>query len=133
MSGRGPQHPYGHRPFSNWGEGAAQAEYVVGDLVYVPEGCAAVRDARCKPGLHRVESCFSIGEDPSFYYRLCPAAVEGSKGQLRVKTNWWECSDRLHVIPGNCDYAAGWILLHREQEAAASCGEAPETTREKTS
>lgn len=114
---RTPQMPYGFRAVSNWGEGNATAEYVVGDVVYVPPKCAAVLGDRCEPGTHRVEACFSIGEDASFYYRLSPCEIVGEKGALRVKTDWGSCSDRLHVIPGGGDFTAGWIRLYEHPEA----------------
>jgi hypothetical protein len=114
-----PQMPYGFLATSNWGEGDARAEYIIGDVVYVPKGCSAVLSHRCKQGLHRVEACFSIGEDASFYYRLSPSEIVGAKGTLRVRTDWDSCSDRLHVIPGGVDFTAGWILLFRHVEAGA--------------
>lgn len=117
ISPRTPQMPYGFRARSNWGEGNAIAEYVVGDIVYVPPTCAAVLGDRCEPGLHRVESCFSIGEDASWYYRLSPCEIAGRKGQLRVRTDWGSCSDRIHVIPGNCDWTLGFIRLYQEAES----------------
>jgi hypothetical protein len=107
-----PQHRIGTRAVCNWGAGDACSEYVVGDVVYVPEGCAAVLDDRCTPGLHRVESVFSIGEDASFYYRVSPTEVVG----YRLRTDWGQVSDRLHVIPGRCDFTAGFIRLSKTPE-----------------
>jgi hypothetical protein len=106
-----PQMPYGFRARSNWGEGDALAEYVIGDLVYVSKSAPAVLSERCAAGLHRVESCFSVGEDARFYYRLCPAEIVGERGRLRVKTDWESVSDRIHVGPDLTDYTLGWVRL----------------------
>lgn len=111
-----PDQGYGFRSRNNWGEGTELAQYTVGDVVYVPPGSAAVLSGRCEAGLHRVLSCFSIGEDASWYYRLSPCDIAGEKGQLRIKTDWEVVSDRLHVIPGKCDYTAGWIRLYNHPE-----------------
>jgi len=113
-----PQMPYGFVAKSNWGEGPTEAQYAVGDVVYVAPGCASVLSARCEAGLHRVESCFSIGEDASFYYRLSPTRFVGVKGAIRILTDWDTCSDRVHVIPGQCDYTAGWVRLYDAAEGA---------------
>ncbi len=104
--------PYGFVATSNWGSGDARAEYAVGDIVYVAPDCPGVTDNRCEPGLHRVESCFSIGEDASFYYRLSPTQIVGQKGAIRILTDWNSCSDRLHVVPGECNYTDGWVRLY---------------------
>lgn len=103
---------YGDRYRSNWGEGEAEAQYALGDIVYVPPNCAAILDDRLngESGVYRVHSCFSIGEDASFYYRVSPMEPTG-RGD-RWKTLWDTCSDRIHVCPGQCDYTAGWALLH---------------------
>lgn len=103
---------YGFVATSDWGSGDAKAEYAVGDVVYVAPDCPAVLDDRCEPGLHRVESCFSISEDASFYYRLSRARIVGAKGALRVATDWDDCSGRLHVFPNGKDYTAGWLRLY---------------------
>lgn len=111
----GPQHGIGHRAINNWGEGSVRSEYAVGDVVFVPKGCAAVLDKRCQPGLHRIESVFSIGEDASYYYRVCPTEIVSgrSKYRLEMVTDWdGVVSDRIHVIPGHCDYTAGFIRLY---------------------
>lgn len=113
MSGR-PQHAYGTVARANWGASHETALYTVGDLIWIPEGAASVLSGRTGFGLHRVESCFSIDECASFYYRVCRATIIGSKGSLRIATDWNDCSDRVHVIVGGNDFTAGWLLLHAE-------------------
>lgn len=109
---RRPQMLYGFVARSNWGEGDVEAEYAVGDVVYVPPDCPAVQNDRCEPGLHRVESCFSISEEAAFYYRLCPCRIVDEKGALRVWADWEAVSDRLHVFPdSSIDFTAGWVRL----------------------
>lgn len=78
--------------------------------------CPAVIEGRAKTGLHRITSCFSIDEGPSFYYRLSLATVVDGR---RIKTDWRNVSDRLHVIPGQCDYTLGWVVLYDEPEREA--------------
>jgi hypothetical protein len=102
---------YGHRPRSNWGSGDEHAAFAVGDIVYVPAGCAAIEAGRIDcPGVYRVTACFAISEDPSFYYRVSPMEPVG-RGD-RWRTLWHTVSDRVHVLHGKRDYTAGWVLLH---------------------
>lgn len=93
------------------------SEYAVGDVVYIPPGAACILDERVyHPGLWRVESVFSIGEDASYYYRVSPARLVPGRSALRLElvTEWDEVvSNRVHVIPGHCDYTAGWVRLYQ--------------------
>lgn len=103
----------GYRALQGWGEGPVESDYATGDVVWIPPDSPAVTDDRCGPGLNRVISVFSICEGPSFYYRVEPMAVAYARGyRLRADHTDWVCSDRLHVIPGKCDFTEGWIRLY---------------------
>lgn len=120
--GDGYQEPYGSVGISNWGEGYFESEYAVGDIVFVPPNCAAIRGGRVRePGLHRVVAQFSIGPDAAFYYRLSPVELGGKRG-TKVITDYGETSDRCHVIWGDCDYTAGWFLVHSARASATDDG-----------
>ena len=97
----------GTRAKNNWGAGDDLSVYAVGDVIYVPPDAPAVEQERCFPGLHRVESVFSISEGPEFYYRLAHAAIRGN----RIITSWWDVSDRLQVTTDGTNYTKGWVLL----------------------
>lgn len=66
--------------------------------------CGVVPPAS-RGGKYRVVQVFSIGEGPDWYYRVSPIVGRA--------TLWGEHSDRLHVIPGECDYTEGWLLIRR--------------------
>lgn len=119
------QYGYGHRATSNWGDGDELSEYAAGDVVRIPASCPAFdrriphswsrNPDQCQPdGLYRVTCVFSIGEGPEWYYRVVPILPDG-------ETAWENTSDRLHVIPGVCDYTEGWELI--ESGAAATPGD----------
>lgn len=114
MSRHHYQWGYGTRGRSNWGTGDILSRYAEGDVVTIPGGAPAFLDGRIphawsehpelsQPGHYRVVSVFSIGEEPSFYYRVCPIVGH--------KTLWDERSDRIHVLVGDCDYTHGWTLV----------------------
>lgn len=102
---------FGHRPLSAWGDGDIPSPYAEGDVVFVPDDCAAILSGRLEsgPGVHRVVAAFSIGEGAEWYFRLSPMRPTGRGDRWTTDTAW--TSDRLHQIPGKCDYTAGWTLL----------------------
>lgn len=108
------QAAYGYCPTNGWGNGNIYAPYAEGDIVEIPESCPAWKDRMPhsrskKPGLwkqtnlFRVVAAFSIGEKPEWYFRVSPV--------IKGKTYWDEVSDRLHLIPGQCDYTVGWKVI----------------------
>ncbi len=115
MSGR-PQLEIGQRAAAGWGQHPdVLSEYAVGDVVYIPEGSNAILSGRVDGvGMYRVESVFSIGEDASYYYRVCPCNIRKGRGlKLEVVTVWeTTVSDRIHVIIGGMDMTAGWVRLY---------------------
>lgn len=109
---------YGHCPRSNWGEGEQLAVYAEGDVVRIDASCPAFADGRLddwRPGLFRVVTVLCCGEEEgAFYYRVVPLGDN--------RTLWDRCSDRLHVIPGRCDFTVGWTLVRparRREQARA--------------
>lgn len=106
---------YGERPTSNWGDGDLLSPYAEGDVVDVAEDSPAFYDRRIphawskhpeecsRPGRYRVVCVFSIGEGDEWYLRVCPI-VDGETIRDNV-------SDRIHMIPGVCNYAEGWTLV----------------------
>lgn len=107
------QSGYGTRPYSNCGVGDIRAPYAEGDVVNIPAGAPAFTHGRiphgwspnpgqCKPGLYRVVSVFSIGEGDDWYLRVCPI-IDGETVD--------NVSDRIHIIPGDCDWSEGWELV----------------------
>lgn len=111
------QHGYGYHATSNWGEGDQVSEWGEGDVVYIPAHCPAFDAGRIphawsdhpelsqRGGKYRVVQVFSIGEGPEWYYRVAPIVGR--------TTMFGENSDRIHVIPGQCDYTDGWLLIER--------------------
>ena len=124
----------GHHARSNWGDGPEVSEWGEGDVVWILSTSPAftrqtrrsrggTRKQRTSPriphawsehpelsprgGKYRVVSVVSIGEGPEWCYRVAP--MDGRK------TYWDEVSDRLHVIPGLCDYTEGWLLIERRK------------------
>ncbi len=115
------QHRFGFRARSDWGDGDELSELAEGDIVHVPADCPAVTEGRLPhgwshdpdawslPGNCRVVCVFSIGEDAAWYYRVAPM-----HGRVTV---WSEHSDRLHVIPGQCDFTEGFTLVQAANDA----------------
>ena len=116
---------------SGWGDGDTLSEYAPGDVVWIPEYCVGVTERRCRPGLARVLSVFSIDDGPSFYYRTQPMEVRYSRGyRLRV-TDPSDCSGRLHVIRDmegveDLDCTDGWVLLYAAPPQQKAQAEEPE-------
>ena len=108
---------YGYQARSDWGSGDTLCAWRVGDVVWIPERCAAITDDRVdRPGLHRIISVFSISEEPWFYYRVSPVVVTGEYGN-RLRVDRDVVSDRIHVYE-DTDYTAGWSLVHAAVGAA---------------
>lgn len=114
MSERNYGHHYGYHAHSNWGTGGDVSDYGEGDVVWVPGTATEGRiphswsrnpHLNAVPGRFRVIAVYSIDEGPSWYYRVAPIVDR--------KTMWDEVSDRLHVIPGTCDYTKGFRLLRK--------------------
>jgi hypothetical protein len=69
----------------------------------IPHGWSTHPELWPIPGHYRVVTVFSIATTPAWYYRLSP---------MHGRTTLWdECSDRLHVLPGHCDYTEGITLV----------------------
>lgn len=111
----------GYRAASCWGEGEEMSPYAVGDIVFIDASCPAFADDRIDypPGRYRVVSAYSIGEGPEWYFRVFP--MEKHRGRWRYLPDGG-VSDRIHVIPGQCDYTKGWTLVKRA--VAADRGDA---------
>jgi hypothetical protein len=118
---------FGHRPKSAWGDGDILSPYAEGDIVFIPATSPAFtggriphsfsrdKEANPIPGVYRVIAAFSIGEDSSWYFRVCPL-IPIAKGE-KWATLWTEVSDRLHIIKGQVDYTEGWVLLFSAEAA----------------
>lgn len=102
------------RPLSNWGSGDVLAPWAEGDVVDIPADSPAFTDGRIPhawsehpelspPGRYKVVTAFSIGEGDEWYFRVCP--------MQRNKVLRDEYSDRIHMIPGVCNYTEGWTLV----------------------
>jgi hypothetical protein len=110
-------HGHGYRSRSDWGDGGLLSDLAEGDLVYIAADAPAfaagripsqhaTTPGRCQRDLYRVVSTMSIGPGPQWNYRVSPVLPDGT-------TDWASRSDRLQVIPGSCDYTAGWQLVAR--------------------
>ncbi len=94
----GPQMKIGTGAMRAWGVGDKPSAWAVGDRIYVPADCGAVRRQRIEPGLHRVDGVFSIDEQGSFYYRLARSRLRKAKkgSHLEVVTDWDDTSSRIY-------------------------------------
>lgn len=102
------------RDRSRWGDGDLLAPWAEGDVVNIPADSPAFADGRIPhswskhpelspPGRYKVVGVYSIGEGDEWQIRVCP--MQGRK------VLWEESSDRIHMIPGVCNYTEGWTLL----------------------
>ena len=107
---------YGFRPKSNWGEGEFDAPFTEGDIVFVPPGNERIEYPTSEHCIFRMISAFSIAEGPEWYFRVSPMFPTGRGDRWRTDTAW--ISDRLHIIPGTCDWTAGFVKIHDASEKA---------------
>lgn len=87
---------YGKREFNNWNAGDLPSPYAEGDILELTEPAERIDDG---PGFYIVAGVFSIGEGDEWYFRV----TNDPKGG--------RMSDRLHVLPGTCDYMAPFRLV----------------------